>query len=60
MDDVAKDKSTWWGRIESMSQDDMENLPDDVLKKYSSFIIKQEEMQMEMQLEENKNREDRW
>ena len=47
IDDVAKDKNTWWGRIDSMSFEDMENMPDEVLKKYSSNIIKGEEMQLE-------------
>jgi hypothetical protein len=30
-----------------MSFEDMENLPDEILKKYSSYIIKGEEMQLE-------------
>ena len=43
-----------------MSADDMDNMPDDILKKYSSFIIKTDEMQQEMQFEENRSIEDRW
>ena len=43
-----------------MTQDEMDNLPDEVLKKYSSFIIKQDEMQLETQFEENRSRADRW
>ena len=60
LDDLVKDKNTWWGRIEAMTEDDMDSLPDEVLKKYQSIIIKGEEMQLDMNLLENQSKEERW
>ena len=60
LDEYVKDKNTWWGRIQAMSEEEMDTLPDEVLKKYSSFVIKGEEMQMEMQLNENVHNDERW
>lgn len=55
-----KDKNTWWGRIEAMTEEEMDNLPDDVLKKYQSIIIQGEEAQLDRNFLDNQSNDDRW
>jgi uncharacterized protein YeeX (DUF496 family) len=50
-----KDKSNWWNKVETMSQNEIETLPDEYIRKFGSFIIKTSEMQKESHTEINKD-----
>lgn len=45
MQESWNDKTNWWNRVKSMTQEDIENLPNEYIKKFGSFIIRHEEMQ---------------
>ena len=46
--------------MKSMTVDEMEQLPDEYVKKYTTFIIKNEEMQLESTFNENINNKERY
>ena len=51
MEETWSDKTNWWNRVQTMTEEEIENLPNEYVKKFGSFIIRHEEMQQEAHVE---------
>ena len=56
----AHNPKYWWNKIRSMTDDEMELLPFNWLKKYGTFVKKLEEHETLQKEAESRNFEDRW
>ena len=55
MEESWKDNKNWWNRITTMTDDEIETLPNEYIRKFGSFIIRHEEMQKIAHVEVNKS-----
>lgn len=53
MDDAIADKTNWWNKVKEMTPEQLEELPNEYIRKFGSFIQKIEEAQQESHLEDN-------
>lgn len=49
------DQNAWWNKIAKMTEDEMDQLPSEIIKKFAVRIIKTEELHDEAHLEQNKD-----
>ena len=49
------DKQSWWNKIKSMSAEQLEELPNEYIRKFGSFVQKIEEIQKETHTDDNKD-----
>lgn len=49
------DKNNWWNKIAQMKEEEIDVLPNEYLRKFGTFILKTEEMQKIVHLENNKD-----
>ena len=54
MDEAWTDKTAWWNKIQSMTEEELDVLPDEYLKKFGNFLMKTQEMQLMSRLDMNK------
>ena len=57
MEETWSDKTNWWNRVQTMTEDEIENLPNEYVKKFGSFIIRHQEMQQEAHVEVSRDLE---
>ena len=50
-----KDKKTWWNKLPTLDEDQLDQLPYEYIKKFGSFMNKAKEIQDEVHLEINKS-----
>jgi hypothetical protein len=55
IDEEWSNKNNWWNKLQTMSQDDVEVLPNEYVKKFGSFIIRFKENQLVARLDDNLN-----
>jgi hypothetical protein len=55
MEESWNDKNNWWNKVGTMTEQDIEALPNEYIRKFGSFIIRIEEMQKEAHTELNKD-----
>ena len=55
MEESWKDNKNWWNKIATMTDDEIETLPNEYIRKFGSFIIRFEEMQQVAHTEVNKS-----
>ena len=54
MEESFNDKKNWWNKITTMTDDEIETLPNEYIRKFGSFIIRHQEMQQVAKLNVNK------
>ena len=54
-DEYFKDKNAWWNKITAMNEEQLEQLPVEVIRKYAVKAIKTEELHAENELLYNKD-----
>ena len=57
MEETWSGKTNWWNRVQTMTEDEIENLPNEYVKKFGSFIIRHQEMQQEAHVEVSRDLE---
>ena len=45
MEEAFNDQKNWWNKITTMTDDEMDTLPNEYMRKFGSFIIRYQEMQ---------------
>jgi hypothetical protein len=55
MEESWKEPKNWWNRIATMTDDEIETLPNEYIRKFGSFIIRYNEMQKVAHVEVNKS-----
>jgi hypothetical protein len=55
MEETWQDKNNWWNRVANMTEQEIESLPNEYVRKFGSFIIRMEEMQKEAHTDVNRN-----
>lgn len=55
MNEAMADKQSWWNKIKSMSAEQLEELPNEYIRKFGSFVQKIEEIQKETHTDDNKD-----
>jgi hypothetical protein len=45
MEEAWKDNKNWWNKIHTMTDDEIETLPNEYIRKFGSFMIRYQEMQ---------------
>ena len=51
MEETWNDKNNWWNRVQTMTTEEIETLPNEYVRKFGSFIIRHQEMQQEAHVE---------
>jgi len=57
MEESWNDKNNWWNRVQTMSTEEIETLPNEYVRKFGSFIIRHQEMQQEAHVEVSRSLE---
>ena len=39
------DKNAWWNKVKTMKEDEIEQLPDEYVRKFGAYIVKASEME---------------
>lgn len=55
IEETWRDKNNWWNRVQTMTQEEIEALPNEYIRKFGTFIIRAKEMQQEAHTEVNKD-----
>ena len=51
MEETWNDKNNWWNRVQTMTTEEIETLPNEYVRKFGSFIIRHQEMQQDAHVE---------
>jgi hypothetical protein len=54
MEESWKDNKNWWNKITTMTEDEIETLPNEYIRKFGSFLIRYSEMQQVAHTDLNK------
>ena len=54
MEESWKDNKNWWNKITTMTEDEIETLPNEYIRKFGSFLIRYSEMQQVAHTDVNK------
>ena len=55
MEEAFNDNKNWWNKIATMTDDEIETLPNEYIRKFGSFIIRYNEMQQVSHVDVNKS-----
>ena len=55
MEESWKDNKNWWNKITTMTEDEIETLPNEYIRKFGSFLIRYSEMQQIAHTDVNKS-----
>jgi hypothetical protein len=55
LEESWNDKNNWWNKIPNMSEDEIDTLPNEYIRKFGSYIFRVQEMQKITHTEVNKD-----
>ena len=54
MEETWKDNKNWWNKVVNMTEDEIDTLPNEYIRKFGSFIFRVQEMKLNATQQVNK------